>query len=29
MGRRETNWLEKSDITIFVHFTRKLKVGLQ
>jgi len=34
MGRgpkwgRETNWLGKSDITIFVKFARKLKVGLQ
>jgi len=25
----ETNWLDKSDITIFVKFTRKLKEGLQ
>jgi len=25
----ETNWLDKSDITSFVKFTRKLKVGLQ
>jgi len=26
---RETNWLDKSDTTIFVKFTIKLKVGLQ
>jgi len=25
----ETNWLDKSDITIFAKFTRKLEVGLQ
>jgi len=25
----KTNWLNKSDITIFVKLTRKLKVGLQ
>ena len=23
----ETNWLDKSDIKVFVIFTRKLKVG--
>jgi len=26
---REINWLDKSDITISVKFTRKLEVGLQ
>jgi len=26
---RETNWLEKSNITIFVKFTRKLKISLE
>ena len=26
---RETNWLDKTDIIIFVNFTRKLTVGLQ
>jgi len=26
---RETNWLDKSDMPIFVKFTRKLKVSLQ
>jgi len=25
----EANWLDKSDITIFVKFTRKLKLSLQ
>jgi len=24
----ETNWLDKSDIKVFVNFTRKFKVGL-
>jgi len=26
---REINWLHKSDLEIFVNFTRKLEVGLQ